>query len=228
MTLSAAEIREVNSLAQVNPYLWLLEVEVPTDPPLRYRLNNTPHSVIFGTNDDGQDLTYYNASFDVEGIRVDGQGTQYNATVVASNVSRELMAALEHYNGLIDQPAKLMLVHKALLASGKPLMTIEGKIIHQVARNPDIAIEIGQESLFRVPMPGLRVDDEYCTHPYGGALCGYDTTTSGAMQVCSFRREGPLGCRAHGDDEVANGLERKHPRRFGGHPGSPKRQGVRL
>jgi phage-related protein len=227
VTLSPAQVAQINRLDQQAQMCWLVEIEIPLATPSRYRLNNSAHEVEFGTDGEGAPLVYYPFPFSVAPIERDNVGSSFNLAVAASNVTRELMGAVEAYDGLIGQPAKAMLVHKALLGSGEPLLVVEGKIITHRATAKDIAFEIGQEALYRVPIPSIRVDHDFCSHPYGGVLCGYDTTRSGALQTCSFKIEDADGCREHGEDEEAAGLEVRHPLRFGGQVGVPRRQGAR-
>jgi phage-related protein len=227
--LTAEQSAIVNRLAQSAEFFWMLEVEVPSDPPSRYRLNNTAHSVDFGVDSQGDAQTYLPHPFVVSGIAEDSHGGIHSATVSASNVRRELMAAIEHFDGLIGSEARTMLAHKALLSNGEPFIEIVGIISTHRATAQSVEFVIGREDQYKTPLPLLRTNHDYCTHqPYGGLLCGYDTTTSGALQTCSFLLEGANGCRAHGDAEEAAGLENRHPRRWGGQFGVPRRQGVRL
>lgn len=219
---------ELSKLQQNTQHAWLLEVEVPTDTTSRYRLNNSAHSITFGTDSGGEDQVYVTFPFEPDGVREDGQGGIYSLTVTASNVKRELMAAIEAYEGLIDQPARVMLVHKGNLGGGEPIFQFDGRIATHKASAQSIQFTIGRENLYRVPLPLLRTSREFCNHIYGGVECGYDTTRSGALQTCTFMVEGDNGCRAHGEDEEDEGLPVLHPLRFGGQLGVPRRQGVRL
>ncbi len=223
--LNSAELTQINALAQAVPYAWLLEMEIPTDPIVRYRFTNQTHAMLFGTDGLGVDLEYIPFPFTVTGIRRDSNGGQYNVVIAASNVRRQIMAAIETYDGLIGQPVRVMLVHKALLGTGTPLIDIHGQIITHRATEQDIEFEVGEENLYRSNFPQLRISPTHCAHPYGGILCGFDTTRSGANQTCTKVIEGPDGCREHGEEEEAAGEENRHPLRFGGFPGVPRNRG---
>lgn len=228
MTFTPEQFSEMGKLSRSAQDVWLLEIEIPTDPVSRYRLNSSAHDVTFGTDDLGADLVYETHPFKVGGISADSHGGIHSATVAASTVRRELMAAIEVYDGLIGREARLILTNKALLASAVPLLEVVGVISTHQARVESVEFVIGREDMYRTAIPLLRTNHDYCTHPYGGLLCGYDTTVSGALPTCSFKQFGANGCVEHGDAEEAAGLERKHPRRFGGHPGVPRRAGYRL
>lgn len=225
---SPAESTEINRLAQQAAYVWLLEIEVPTVPVSRYRLNNSAHALEWGTDGDGEPISYAPFPFQVSGLRRDAQGRQTTAVVTASNVTRELQAAIETYDGLIGQPARVVLVHKGLLATGEPLLELTGEIVTHEAGVEQIAFEIGTANLYAASFPNLRVSPLHCSHDYGGLLCGYDVNFSGALQTCSKRLTGTNGCEEHGEAEAAAGLEVRHPRRFGGFPGVPRNQGAGL
>ncbi len=220
-----AEVSELNQLSQGNAYVWLLEIEVPTDPVARYRLNNSAHEVEWGTASTGTPFAYSPFPFQVTGVRRDANGSQTNVMVTASNVERQLQAAIENYDGLIGQPASLFLVNKLLLGTGTPLLEVQGEIITHRATARDISFEIGTSNLYRSNFPALRISPLFCSHKYGGILCGYDTTRTGALQTCDKTLDGTDGCRVHGDDEEAASLERQHPARWGAFPGVPRNRG---
>lgn len=226
--LTQPEIAQVNRLEIAEPFVWLLEIEVPTDPPTRYRLNNSNQSLEFGTDGDGAPMFYYPFPFEVGVIQRDAEGGQFNMTVSASNISREIQASIEAYTGLIGQPVRIALISKALLAANKPILDFKGEILTHVASATEVSMEVGEPSSYKRKFPALRVLPHVCSFDYGGLLCGYDTTRSGALATCSKFLEGENGCREHGDDEEAAGLTVRHPARFGGYPGVPRATGAGL
>jgi len=227
--LNPDQINEVNKTEIIAPFLWLLELEVPSSPATRFRLvAPCTRQITFGTDFEGIPVTYYPFDFEVGTVQRDAEGNSLNLTVRVSNITREIQSAIELYEGLVGQPARAMLVSSALLSTGIPLFSIEGDIITNSATAQDVEIEIGERSAYRDKFPALSVQPHFCSFPYGGNLCGYDTTRSGALLTCSKLLEGENGCREHGDDEVAASLERQHPARFGGFPGVPRAPGAGL
>lgn len=224
--LSGPEIIAVNTLDQKHPYIWMLELEVPTDPPTRYRLVNQPEDYVFGTDTSGLAVTYNAYNFQVGSLQRDTEGGQFNVTVTVSNVRREMQAAVELYDGLVDQPARVLLTNKALGSSNTALLDMRGRVITPTCTERAVVFEIGNPSLYAQKFPRRRISPTYCAHKYGDALCGYDTTLSGALQTCSKLKDDENGCTAHGDAEVAAGLTRQHPARFGGKPGVRRAGGL--
>jgi phage-related protein len=213
--LTSAAIGQLNKLAQPIPYVFLCELHVPTDPVTLFRLNNSTHPVVFGVDDEGTPLTYYPFNFEVAGLRRSADGAQFNMVVTFTNVTRELQVAVENYDGLLGQDARVMLVNRALLQQPAPMLEVLGEIINYHTTAETISFEIGRQNLYGTNFPSLRISPVHCWHKYGGPGCGYDTTAPGALQTCSKLQEGPDGCREHGDAEVAAGLDRRHPARIG-------------
>ena len=83
-----------------------------------------------------------------------------------------------------------------------------------------LSIEMRPRRFFDIQVPQDRILTRTCRWQFGGYECGYDTTAPGAtFTTCQYSFS---ACQDHGDDEVANGRPRQHPRRFGGFPGAGK------
>lgn len=212
------------------PWLWLLEIEVPststTKGVLRLAANDTP--VTWGTFSDGTAKVYSPFPFQLGPVQSDNEGTIETMTIVASNVSREAESALQHFGGLIGEKARLHLVNADELDSVVPYWFAEGDVLNASSNVSAATIEIGQVNVQQYTFPGQRVSRGSCRHrnDYGGLLCGYNTLRVGSLQTCDFSLDGPNGCTVHGDDEVSAGLPRLHPLRWGGFKGVPRKTGL--
>ncbi len=228
LPLSGPEIAKANELDPGLPYLWFLEIFVPSAAPgemVRYVSN--PVDRDFGQDSQGDPVTYNAGNFQVGRIRRDAEGIFPVVTVVASNVSRILQAALEDHGGLVDSDARVFLVNAALIGTGKATWDLSGKVVRSRSKGTDATIEIGLPNLVQRNFPAERVTRDFCRLRYGGSGCGYDAGRGGALQACDKTKDGANGCQVHGDDEVAASLPRQHPKRFGGFPGMKRRGGVR-
>ena len=222
-----SQISGLNKLEEGNAYIWLLEIQVPTDPnPTVFRLVRSPYRLDFGTFSNGAAITYEPFAFEVEPLRSESDGTLTGLRVSVSNVTRTVQSALESYDGLVDQPVRIMLVNRRDLASGLPLFELRGEVLFSAADENTVQIDVGLFNLQSKSFPARRAQRGTCRLLYGGAACGYDTTRFGSLQSCDKTRDGGNGCEVHGDEEVAAGLTRRHPQRFGGFPGIARSGGI--
>lgn len=194
------------------PFVWLLEIDVPTDPPITYRLVRNPTSVTY------RSITYAPGSFEISSIKADSEGLLSSFSVSASNVNREPEAALQIHAGLVESKVRAFLVNVNELTAN-PYLELRGEVADSSSNERTATLRVGQQFIQERNFPSQRVDRKYCVRAYGDTLCGYDTRRTGAFQTCSKLRDGPNGCIEHGDDEEAASLPRLHPLRFGALPG---------
>jgi len=199
-----------NALATGSRLVWLYEIEVPTDPPTRYRFCNQMEAVTFRDNEYSPfPITHAN-------MKEGADGNLPTLALSVSNVSREIGGTLEAYNGLIGQRVKIMLVlmpENQDMAPQDPLKAIlewDFKITSMAATAEGASAQLGDISLYEVFMPAARISKRYCRFQYKGSGCGY----VGLLPSCDKGLDGPNGCEAHSDDGL-------HPQRFGGFPGVP-------
>lgn len=215
-------------LIQNDPYVWLYEIDLPTDPLTKFRAAAYHETVYFGTTSLGATIPYYPFSIAHGETQADSEGGSPTVTLTAQNITRELAALLETYNYLIGQRVRTVLVRLSNTPSGTPNIddlfeVLDGEVNATVA-----TLSIGQSSQERKSFPDHRITRDYCTSHYGSGRCGYDTKRSGALQLCDKTRKGPLGCEAHGTDEAIAGLPVLHPKRFRSFPGIQRQGGVGL
>lgn len=188
------------------PYVWLFDVEIPTDPPTRVRITTAGEPVEYEFASDGSPLVWQPYPFTVESIRENTESDLPSIRVAVSNIAREVQALIEEYDGLIGQPCRLRLVHLGTLAAGAYII-YRGEVISLTADEQVIGFEMGSYSLQRQLMPSQRALRDYCRFKYKGNRCGY----TGALPSCDKTLNGPNGCVVHDNEE-----------RFGGFPSMPK------
>lgn len=214
-------LAEKNQLATLERFVWLYEINVPTDPPTLYRLVRAPASVDYR----GRTYSPFPISHDV--ISRDNEGDLPETTLTVSNVSREIISTLELYDGLVGQQVKIILAHSLSLGNdAQPVGEESFYVIRSAADAKAATLVLGTTNLHDLKVPKTRMMRFHCRHQYRGAGCGYSLDESNANYIatCDKTLDGQNGCRVHGDSYVAAGLNAIHPERFGGFPGIPAKR----
>jgi len=213
---------EAGKLHAPSPWVWLLEVEIPTSPPTRYRFASNPEAIVFDSQ------TYSPFPFRVGEVRQTADGDIPTIEVTIDNATLAIGHAIDEYDGLTGQPARLMLVNAADLAN--PLSRVEdlGEIQSASVSARSVQIQIAAYSLYRLIIPAHRYVSRGCRWLFGSAECGYAIPTSATNAVgggFNFCRKSLAQCRQRGEDEDARAVTVLHPKRFGGAPGIPRQGG---
>lgn len=214
-------------------YAWLAEVEIPPavdgDPPSRLRVNSTSAPVPFGINSEGDDVIYSPAPFTLTPIEENTDGDQPILTATFACPPDNVIAFFEEHDGLDGASADIHLVNLSLLDADSGIH-FGFRVYDSSLEERGLSVRLSAGALRLEQTPPTRYSRTNCSAkrvPYGGTLCGYDLnnpTIAAAHPTCTRLLEGPGGCRAHGDAEVAAGLERKHPLRFGGRRSIPRQR----
>lgn len=204
-----------SQLASEWPFYWLFDIEVPTDPPTRYRLTNNTRTVTFGTNSLGAPLTYSPFPIAHGGIEQTGEGSLPTIEVSVANVSREISQVLATYGGLVGQPVVVRLVQASELANAQAEIREDAEIRGVRVKNDFVTFTLSAGNMIERKLPPFRIIGTHCRSLYGGPACGYDLTT-GTLTTCAKTYE---ACEAHGADELAEGNPILHPERFNAFPG---------
>lgn len=207
LPLSPAEITAKEKLQQEQPWIWLYEIEIPTDPPTRLRLARNTEDVVFGTNNLGVPFTYYRFPIGHQSVTQDAKGSLGTTTLTVGNVTREVQALLETYNGLIGTPVRIMLINLQLAETGIPTLRQDFQIVAVSTNEDGVTAQLGQQNLYESTFPSARYLRENCRHQYKGPLCKY----VGALATCSKTLDGANGCADHTNEP-----------NFGGFPGIPR------
>lgn len=191
----------------LNPFVWL--VEIVTSDAESIRLVCNTQNVTWKAKE------YYAADFRISGVRQSKDGAIPTLQLSIPNTTLEGQALLDANDGLVDKKAWIRLVNLNDLS--ETTNVFEDRFLIQATTVTTVAIQfsLGRVDLYQKLVPKRRFFREVCFWGYKSRECGY----SGSMSTCSKVLNGPTGCRAHGDDEVANGEERLHPKRFGAFPG---------
>lgn len=209
---------EKNLLATQGRWMWLYEVEVPTDPPTRYRFVRDPTEITFRGN------VYSPFPITHSEVTENDQGDLPSLKMTASNASREIISVLNAHNGLVGQSCRIVLTHSLIIATSKSVWEEDFTILDTSANDKAVTCTLGDMNLYEAKLPGERMMRFYCRYEYKGGMCGYNVDPSHAayLPTCDKSLNGLNGCKKHGDSEASAGVVAIHPERFGGFPGIPE------
>ena len=210
-------LQEKNQLATNERFIWLYEIEVPTDPITVYRFCKQTRAVTFN----GYTFSPFPISHDT--INRDRAGDLPSTSLVVSNMSREVVGTLELYDGLVGQTVRIYLTHSLLVDANQLVAEEQFEILSSSATAESVSLSLGSTNLFDSKIPKQRMMRFHCRHRYQSAECGYSLPSSNAnyLSSCDKSLSGPNGCEAHGASYTAASLTPIHPDRFGGYPGIP-------
>lgn len=210
-TLPAALVEQSMKLHSAASWveLWMVAV----DASRGYFLCCSQSSITFGGK------TYSAFPMERDDEAEDSEGTIQELTIRVANIDRAIQAEIDAGN-LRGKQARKLLVNTAATGSannyaGPWRYTILSADCSDVAA----IFRLGTMNPVTREFPGRRYNRNRCDTEFGGTLCGFDTTRSGALATCDLSLLGALGCKAHGDDEVAAGMPRQHPHNYQGEPG---------
>lgn len=198
-------------LVQSSPYVWLYEIEVPTDPPTMARLAAFPDSVTWGTSSTGTPLVYSSFPVRHRGMKQSTDASLPTVLLQVSNVSLEIAALVQAHAGLIGQRVRIFQISLADAPNGSPIQDQEFEILSTETSAGQVTVRLGHYNPRNSPFPGGRYTRDHCRFGYKTARCGY----VGALASCDFTLNGPNGCVVHDNTE-----------RFGAFPGIPRTIGV--
>lgn len=210
------------------PWVWLYELEVPTDPVTRIRLTNNPEPVLFGFDSDGAAVTYSPFPIVHSGIKKTAAGDIPIIGVSVANVTREIGRLIDTHGGLDGAPAVVRLVSLADLQNPKAQVEERAEVRGCKVGSRIVTLTLAAYSLYRAKVPPERYVSTVCRVRFGGPRCGYQIpaspgeTIGTGFSTCARRRS---DCEERGEDEVARGLPQAHPRRWGAFPGMPRQLG---
>lgn len=206
--LSSTFVTEKNKLHSASGWIRLFELVVNSTTSIRIADDHA--------NFTWNGKVYYAAALEVSEIISSNDGSLEGISVICSNVSQELTALIES-NTLIDKNCWTRDVHRT---SGALADVVENKFQVKAIdiRLETITFTAGHMNLLGKPCPGRTFERDWCPVVFKGADCGY----IGSLLSCDHTLNGSNGCKAKGADEVANGLPKIHPKRFGAFAGLPQ------
>lgn len=212
---------EKNLLASSTEWLWLYEVTIPESTQVRFRAVASSEQVEFRGN------TYYPFPISHQKTTENLAGDTRSVSLTISNVSRELTPYLESHDGLIGQRARIMCTTRSAAAqaseSGLAIVEHDFRVVQCRVTGDSIVLRLDDLSVYDEMFPRQRIHRSFCRFQYRSALCGYavPSTSDNFLAGCDKTLDGPNGCSAHGQSEIAEGITQAHPQRFGGFPGIP-------
>lgn len=219
--LEAAMAASAKQMQADAPHIRLLELTLPTPTPSMLRVANYDRDVQHGNDSSGTALTWKRFPFSMGELRENRQGDLPTLALNLTNVTRELMAWIDGYKGLVGQEVTLMRVHSGFLAD-PPLIDFAADVMSCEVDQRVAIFTLGSPKLARQIFPARRWLTQCGVIQFGDADCGYVIPASpteavgGGFSTCPRSLE---ACRLRGDDEVARGFARMHPRLFDGAPG---------
>lgn len=231
-TILAAQIStglapHINALDQDSPFIWLFEVEIPTDPPTRYRFNNGTTQIAYGADINGDPVVYDPYKVKVGKIIQNKSGDLPTVRVVVSNVTREVGLIVDTHNGLSGQAVTIRIVNSATLLDPTAEVRIDSVIRSASVNNNAAMFVISPYNLQQHKTPSRRYLKNHCNFHFGQARCGYQllpagTATNvigGGFDTCQKQFE---ACTDRGLDEAARSTVVQHPKRAGFFRGIPR------
>jgi len=215
----------MQQLAATEPFVWLIEVGIPSDPATRFRITSYSQAITRGTDRDGNPIIYYPFPVAHGDLLDQARGNLNSISINVANVTLELMTYLEQYDGLSDQPVVLKLVHSQGLADPGAERRFDGRVSNVKVTDEGATFLVSATNVTKSKFPKQRLLAFDCVHAgvkFGGVQCGYNipavatNEVGGGFDFCAGSLE---ECEERGEDEVAHGLDRNHPLRYGGCPG---------
>lgn len=218
---STSSLKAKNLPAQPDPFLWLFELTGPRgealiDPDggfMVLRWTPNPEPVTWRTWSWGA----YDAEFGE--ITISSNGDLNPITLSVSNAWATWFRLVEANDMLRDHILTMNLVHSLELASDEPALSLRTKVVDIEANTQTVTLALGAGAFHDFDVPKTLMGP-LCRHGYRGPGCFFVGDPNNAtLGLCAHTR---AACNLRGDYEVANGLQKRHPKAFGGIVGLPK------
>ena len=214
-TMSGLFLAEAMKLHTASSWVELWEIRTTdADPTPAYLIAAHPTAIVFGGR------TYSPFPVQRSEESEDTEGTIPEVTLTVANIDRAIQQVIAA--GLRGKVVVRRKVNTAHLGTATNAIVDRYRILSADCSDVAATIKLGVMNPITRDFPGRRYQRNRCDLDYGGALCGYDTTRSGAIASCDRTLLGSNGCRVHGDDEQAAGIPRQHAQNYGGEPAIPR------
>lgn len=211
--LSAPALAQVQAIQPTKPFAWLYDVttaQTTSNSDVAY-LTGHDQPVSWNGN------TYNPFPVWHERVATD-IGSLPELEVTISNVTRELSKRIFDGKGIAGMPVSLRVVSLNATAIGDPIFSGDFSAISASLTNETATIRLGLPPWLEYEVPADSYSRVDCQFVYKSAECGY----AGPLATCDLTLFGANGCDFHGLNELALGLPKMHPRRFGGFPPIPR------
>ena len=218
--MNSTVVAAKNTLHDVNPWVWLLEVQLDATEALR----------VAGYDAEIQHAgqTYSPYPIEVGTQTNDGTGVLEGVDVTVANIGGNVGGLLES-GEIQDRSTTLKLVHSA--NPDDVAFSTTFSVVEATASQTAVTFRLSLVQLMDAPFPGQLFARGRCRWRYGGSGCNYNLGLPNAISgsepdfdptTCDLTLNGSNGCSAHGRNEQANGVQVQHPALFGGFPDIPK------
>lgn len=212
-------------------WIWLWQIELQrrsaTLPAVVLRMTSAERTIEWppaGTAPPR--LSWYPVQFTHGSLENSAEGDLPSVDLTIDNTARTLMPILHSGDGFEGNAASLYLVHESALESpaypDHEFQLWDFVIAEANASESTVTLRLEQPNFLDLRIPSARFLASRCRLQFGGPDCGYPITAVAAFTTCT---KDVAACIARGDDEVARGLPRLHPERYGGFPGIPVQRG---
>lgn len=146
---------EAGKVANPSPWIWLFEIQVPTDPATMYRMTSHDEPVQFGENPDGDPLEFLPAPIAHQGVPESADGSLPKLSITLQDTLGIAAATVDQYEGLVGQPVYIQVVHKSQLEFGDPAQAFRGEISSSSVTDdgPRVAIEVSAVNIYQTSFP---------------------------------------------------------------------------
>jgi phage-related protein len=199
-------------------FLWDLELakRTRTLPPVVIRITSH-HAPLLWPPTTGQ--TFYPFPFSMSDIEQDNEGNLPSVELTIDNTARTLMRYVHAADGFEGNRATLYLTHADALSTSPPQqLQVDLEVASATASDEAISLRLEMVNLNAKRLPQSRYVQGTCRWKYGGPECSFPITATTSLLTCGKRI---VDCIERGEDELARGLPRLHPKRFGAFPGIP-------
>ena len=205
-----------------DPYATLLQIIVSESTSAKevFQLTNYAAEIVYPAGSSPTaDYTYTPYPFTLSVQREDNQGGLPTVELSLSNISRTVVPYLFIADNLLGKKVNLWHVNQAHLDSGDEIETTELSIAGASVTASTIGLRLELPSFHDVQLPMEIYQRDRCDARFGGTTCGFVITAT-SLQDCD---KTITDCTARGDEEEADGRPRRHPMRFRGFPGLPRK-----
>lgn len=216
-SIGASWVEKKNRTSSTTPWVWLLEVQIDATERLRI--------AAYDTNLTYEGETWYAYPVSLAIREASSENKIPGLDVAVSNVGRLPMLYLSA-GKIVGNRARVILLNADHLGASDDKAEDIYEVLGASVNEQVASFRLGLENPLGMQFPGEHYFRTRCRwlHEYGSPTgrCRFDSSLPGALPSCDGTLLSANGCRAHGDDEVARGLPRLHPRLFGGCPGIGK------
>ncbi|GJM45368.1 MAG: hypothetical protein DHS20C21_22100 [Gemmatimonadota bacterium] len=196
-------MRKLSELDSSSGWVWIYELTVSGGAQV-IRVANNEEPVVWG------EQTYDPFPVQFDQIEETNRGDLSRIRLTVSNVLREVESQIERHGGFEGDMVHIRLVNEGHLVSGLESIDFGEHEIESVETNaisavfnlqPPVAIDENQQRRYSPRCTATYLDPKSCRHPRPEDLPEGVVISS----TCDYTRDGPNGCRAHGEALAAQG-----------------------